>query len=239
MPAVRVRANRFAAPCRECRHQVAEGQGVLTSEAGRWVTRHQPGSCPLAPAPAPAARRPQVETSVPGGFYAVAALAGVNDLDFYAVDRPTEGRWEGYVFVKHVVGGRPGRAVRGAEAQAVLARVEAVGHVAAAMRFGQHFGRCGRCRRSLTDAVSRAVGLGPDCRSMEGWTVTAEQARAIYAAARQAAAKLVAPAAATSAGCRHCDGVHVGRLCPAQDPVGYVRAVQALLAQAVSQEEAA
>lgn len=29
--------------------------------------------------------------------------------------------------------------------------------------YGQHIGRCGRCGRTLTDAESRARGIGPDC----------------------------------------------------------------------------
>lgn len=35
---------------------------------------------------------------------------------------------------------------------------------AAAVRFGQETGTCGRCNSPLTNAKSRAYGLGPDCR---------------------------------------------------------------------------
>jgi len=154
------RTNRFAAPCARCNNVVPEGTGSLTREGDRWVVRHL-AACPpprvLAEAPRPEA------PSVPAGHYAVRSLTGNNDLDFFRVDRPDEGRWAGYTFVKRVIGGRPDTAVRGATARAALAAI-AQDPDKAALAYGLELGRCFVCNRSLTDETSRALGIGPDCR---------------------------------------------------------------------------
>lgn len=105
-------------------------------------------------------------SSVPEGHYAVPSATGNNDLDFYRVDRPTEGNWAGRVFVKVIIGGHPEYAVRGRKVGEVLTRIAEFGHQAAALKYGQEIGRCYRCNRSLTDETSRALGIGPDCRTM-------------------------------------------------------------------------
>lgn len=99
---------------------------------------------------------------VPGGHYAVEST-GHNDLAFYRVDRPTEGRWAGRVFVKLVVGGHPDQNVPRGHVAGVLARIAADPDAAA--RYGRELGRCCRCNRHLTDETSRALGIGPECRS--------------------------------------------------------------------------
>lgn len=116
---------------------------------------------PAAPAQ-PQTRQPLPE--VPEGYYATASRTGNNDLDFWAIDRPTEGRWAGRVFVKRVVGGRADQNVRGPEARLALEAIAAAGPEDAARLYGQEVGRCGRCNRHLTDETSRAYGLGPECR---------------------------------------------------------------------------
>jgi hypothetical protein len=103
-------------------------------------------------------------STVPEGHYAVASATGNNDLDFYRVDRPTEGRWAGRVFVKRVIGGKADTPVRGAEGEAALARIEQAGVEQAMALYGQEIGRCGRCNRHLTDETSRDLGIGPECR---------------------------------------------------------------------------
>lgn len=102
---------------------------------------------------------------VAAGYYAVESLSGNNDLDFFRVDRPTEGRWAGYTFVKRVIGGRPDVAVRGAQARKALDAILSAGTREAAIRYGQEIGRCGVCNRHLTDEESRAFGIGPHCRA--------------------------------------------------------------------------
>src|SRR6266568_8304759 len=41
---------------------------------------------------------------IPAGFYATPSLTGNNDLDFWRVEKG-KGRWEGYTFIKRVIGG--------------------------------------------------------------------------------------------------------------------------------------
>jgi hypothetical protein len=102
---------------------------------------------------------------IPEGHYAVPSRTGSNDLDFFRVDRPTEGRWAGRTFVKRVIGGRPDQAVRQGEARLALEAIAAEGVAQAAVAYGRAIGRCYRCNRHLTDETSRNLGIGPDCRS--------------------------------------------------------------------------
>lgn len=46
---------------------------------------------------------------------------------------------------------------------AILKAIIAAGPVACMERYGQEIGSCGRCHRTLTDATSRARGIGPEC----------------------------------------------------------------------------
>ena len=106
---------------------------------------------------------------VPAGRYAVATEAGaVNELAFYKVDRPTEGRWAGYVFVKLMVSDNEERLSRAAS-KAVLAKIAAVGVKEASARYGQEIGSCGVCGRTLTNDDSREIGIGPRCADSMGW----------------------------------------------------------------------
>jgi len=154
-----VRRNRFPAWCSVCHQRVEEGAGILSGRRGAWVVTCDP--CP------PASDLPAVtEPDVPAGHYAIPSATGTNDLDFYRVDRPTEGRWEGYVFVRRVIGGRSDQRIRRSEATAVLQRIADTGAERSMRWYGQEIGRCGRCNRHLTDEDSRAYGLGPTCRTL-------------------------------------------------------------------------
>ncbi len=114
------------------------------------------------------AGRPSAE-EVPAGRYAIDTNDGaVNELAFYKVDRPTEGRWAGYVFVKHIVGGDEERMSRAA-GDAILAKIAEVGAEAASARYGHEIGECGMCGRQLTNDESRARGIGPICAAKAGW----------------------------------------------------------------------
>lgn len=106
---------------------------------------------------------------VPAGRYAIDTLEGAaNELAFYKVDRPTTGRWAGYVFVNRMVGGNPDVPVKGQAAKNILARI-AEDAKGAAIRYGHEIGECGRCGIELTNDESRAYGIGPDCRKKLGW----------------------------------------------------------------------
>lgn len=105
---------------------------------------------------------------VPAGHYATTSATGNNDLDFFRVDIPEEGRWKGYQFVKRVIGGRPSVAVRGGTARAALESIIKEGIDACGLRYAQEIGRCRFCNRHLTDDESRQRGCGPDCAAARG-----------------------------------------------------------------------
>ncbi len=103
-------------------------------------------------------------TDVPNGYYAVESRTGNNDLDFFWVDRPAEGKWEGHTFVKRVIGGHPAAKLESMQARIALLAIRTAGPEAAGLRYAQEIGRCTSCNQHLTDEVSRAVGKGPTCR---------------------------------------------------------------------------
>lgn len=107
---------------------------------------------------------PAPSSEVPEGHYAVVPDNGDNDLVFYRVDRPTEGRWAGRVFVKHIIGGRPDSPVARASVQRVLDQIAEQGIEHSAVRYGVELGQCYACNRTLTDQESRELGIGPECR---------------------------------------------------------------------------
>jgi hypothetical protein len=112
--------------------------------------------------------RPSAEV-VPAGRYAVDTEDGAtNAVAFYKVDRPTEGKWAGYVFVKLMVSDEEQRMSRAA-GDAILRKIAAVGAEAASARYGHEVGECGMCGRTLTNDDSRARGIGPICAAKAGW----------------------------------------------------------------------
>lgn len=105
----------------------------------------------------PTPRRPSPE--VPEGRYAVVNHEG--RTVFLRVDRPTEGKWAGYTFVK-VQAGDEYHPARGSLGDALLALI-AEDIDGARVRYGVESVRCYRCGRSLTDPESRQRGVGPEC----------------------------------------------------------------------------
>ena len=85
---------------------------------------------------------------------------------FYQVDKPTEGKWQGYTFLKeiHIGGSDNGiRQIRNLnERQTIMEIID--GDLDALARYGRETGTCGVCHRTLTDPESVALGIGPICR---------------------------------------------------------------------------
>lgn len=102
---------------------------------------------------------------VDAGRYAINGHDGTTK--FYRVDRPTEGRWNGYTFVK-IQASETWYDVKGAAAQAVLTEI-AKDPKAAMLRYGKEIGKCGHCGLTLTNEESRERGIGPICASKLGW----------------------------------------------------------------------
>jgi len=106
--------------------------------------------------------------TITAGYYAIPSLTGHQDLDFFKIDVPEDGAWQGYVFVKRVLGGgadtiRTERVAKTTAEQVLTLLIPPFVQQAARERFGREIGRCGCCGRQLTDETSRARGIGPDC----------------------------------------------------------------------------
>lgn len=127
------------------------------------------------------ARGTSPAVDVPAGRYALVNDDGV--VKFYAVDRPDEGRWAGYVFV-NALGSEERYPIRDRNAKAAVLAGIAADVEEARIRYGLELGRCGFCGRALTDEVSRAAAIGPDCAERHGIdrSVYAERAAAMAAA---------------------------------------------------------
>ena len=107
--------------------------------------------------------------TVPAGRYAIdTQVHAVNGTAFYRVDRPTEGKWAGRVFVKQLIGPEEQRLSQ-KQGGAIIAAIARVGAEAAAARYGHEIGECGLCGRRLTNDESRARGIGPICAAKAGW----------------------------------------------------------------------
>jgi hypothetical protein len=110
--------------------------------------------------------KPAAVDAVPAGHYALPDDKG--GVDFYRVDRPTEGRWAGKVFVSiqhgddHTTMSKMGGAT-------VLRRIETIGAAECSKLYGRELGKCGVCGRTLTNDESRAAGIGPVCAANAGW----------------------------------------------------------------------
>lgn len=145
-------------------------RGVSKAKASENITRLKGEGFTGYRSPAAKADTATVSAEVvPAGRYAVETEDGAtNGLAFYRVDRPTEGRWAGYVFVKLIVSDDEQRLSQKA-GQAVLAKIAEAGAEAASARYGHEIGECGICGRTLTSDASREIGIGPICKAKVGW----------------------------------------------------------------------
>lgn len=106
---------------------------------------------------------------VPAGRYALPTGANaINQTAFYKVDRPTEGKWAGRVFVKLMLSDQEQRMSR-ATAEGVLVKIHEYGAEKSMALYGHEFGHCGVCGRGLTNDESRERGIGPICAAKMGW----------------------------------------------------------------------
>jgi hypothetical protein len=163
--------NRYGGQCVLCGGRVAEGAGTYRRGNRGWETLHLPEQCKVADSVAPKQTFAEVVTEIladiPDGSYAVAAVAGTNDLTFVkfstnkGVFNPEK---KGQRYVRHIVGGDGEAANVSIEwIRKVAAAVEAAGVNESAILYGQHVGSCGFCNLSLTRKYSRDMGYGPKC----------------------------------------------------------------------------
>lgn len=100
------------------------------------------------------------QNTVPAGRY---ALTIDGEATFYQVDRPTEGRWDGWTFVNLIhPGGERIRSIKGGERGNILALI-AQDPTTYSREYGKHTGTCGVCSRPLSNPESVALGIGPVC----------------------------------------------------------------------------
>jgi len=178
------RTNKFAGDCFKCRVRVAPGQGYIFRSPGvgsqrlgqgEWLVSHLDGQCVTAEEAAdlddiktmqPRQAKPRGNfKAIAQGYYATKSRTGSNDLDFWFVRVPDTGKWQGYRFVRRIIGGHSPQPVRAGESVAALQAILEDGTDAAAHLFAQELGRCYRCGRDLTDETSRQLGIGPVCRA--------------------------------------------------------------------------
>lgn len=104
---------------------------------------------------------------VPTGRYAVEDPAdGV--LKFYKVNRPTEGKWAGYTFLD-VQASDELHPIKNRRKKDDILSLILRDPQAAMLRYGIELGKCGHCGRTLTNELSREIGIGPICRAKMDW----------------------------------------------------------------------
>ena len=124
--------------------------------------------------PAAKEMKTSLDVSTLNGGYAV--TNGEGNLTFLLFDTVSGGaKWDGWTFVRQQIGGsaqklgrqRPGGRYEGQWAlliAAVLADPKT-----AMETYGKELGICGACMSPLTNAESRARGVGPICAAKRGW----------------------------------------------------------------------
>lgn len=136
-----------------------ERKGKLSDKQTACVTR----AMPKAPGQTATPEQPKVD--VPEGHYAVDGEDGT--LKFYKLDKPTEGRWAGYTFLK-VQASDDFFPVKGAAKHVIIEKIAADVR-GALVRYGHELGKCGVCNRTLTNKPSREAGIGPVCAEKGGF----------------------------------------------------------------------
>lgn len=96
------------------------------------------------------------------GHFAVRDAEGV--VKFYRVKLVTGGNWAGKVFVDAQASDDFHPVRNPAVLETILGGILANPQAAATL-YGTELGQCYRCNRTLTDETSRALGIGPECRS--------------------------------------------------------------------------
>jgi hypothetical protein len=147
-----------------------ERKDITKSRASDFITRlcDKPkvsGSFP-ADVVRPSQQREFDLPDVPEGRYAIKEADDVTR--FYRIDKPTEGRWAGRVFVS-IQASDELHPVRDPRRRYDIISNIALDPAAATRLYGREIGSCGVCGRTLTDETSREYGIGPVCREKTGW----------------------------------------------------------------------
>lgn len=161
---------------------VMDSKAISKREASSLISvlKACPGKAVAAANKAHIAANNEVWPSVPAGRYALyrTGADGQPALRFYQVDKPTEGRWAGRVFLSLLIGS-PGNYTKlaikdGRQRDEIMAAI-GLDARAAAVEFGRKAGVCGRCLSPLSNLRSRAAGYGAICASKLGWPYPGEE----------------------------------------------------------------
>lgn len=139
--------------------------GISLPRASEFIARLKERPRKTSQTPATAGRE-QGLPDVPAGRYALREADGVTR--FYRVDRPEEGRWAGWTFLK-IQASDDLHPIKDRVRKGEVLRAIAADPAAASKLYGQELGHCGVCGRTLTDETSREYGIGPVCRNATGW----------------------------------------------------------------------
>ena len=124
--------------------------------ASKWIEKLM--AMPSKPRQSTSAGQPTVKVS--DGYYAIEE-DGV--LKFFRVKTPTEGKWKGLTFI-NIQASDDFHPIRDRDRRNALLTEIAKDEHGAKCRYGQELGSCGVCNRTLTDELSRQIGIGPICR---------------------------------------------------------------------------
>jgi hypothetical protein len=127
------------------------------AQAGGVAVLERP-QAPVAPAPVRQAQEIPVGGRGKGYF---ALPGGDGTLHFFQVSRPQDGKYKGFTFLSEQASDEffP---VKGARKASILADI-AQDPQAAGKAYADEIGNCYKCNRTLTDEVSRSLGVGPTC----------------------------------------------------------------------------
>jgi hypothetical protein len=146
---------------------MVNGSRPLARQAAEMVLRNL-RRCPDLPAPVAATGETAPAHEIPAGYYATPSRTGGNDVDFWKVERPEDGKYAGWTFVKRVLGGGSSGQTRVTrihmtEQRAAIAAIARHGTEESRQLYGDKMKRCTHCNRELTDDLSRARRMGKDC----------------------------------------------------------------------------
>jgi Family of unknown function (DUF6011) len=122
--------------------------------------------------------------TVPDGYYALDNLKAdeqdTNPVLFYRIKTAKS---SGKQWVTRVVGGDHDFLIKGKQGQEVINRIHSDVQTAA-RRYGHEIGKCSCCNRTLTQRLSRELGIGPVCADKLGIDASViEDAKATIVAA--------------------------------------------------------
>jgi hypothetical protein len=162
----------MAVKCGNCKQYHPDSNSVRACYKGQFVRpriddRIQDRPDTVQRIKAAAAQLPQVKSL---RFALLNHDRGGDEIwNFYQVDRPQTGRWQGYTFLK-IQASDDLHNIRNLDRVAnVLEELVKRGVENAVSDYGHQIGSCGICHRTLTDPVSIDRGIGPVCAGKVGW----------------------------------------------------------------------